>query len=202
LLTTFYGIDLRTTVLEGSQFERVVFFNCDQRGKDYARHGFTGCQFTENQLDGADFSGAQLTQCNFKGASLQTAQLNQVNATQALFMEANLRGAQCRGSVFDQAIFVGATLEQADFSQSRLFQSIPAAGECRRGVFYALRPDLQRFYRCRPASGDLRGATFSRTRMHRANQENARFTGRQGILEYDEELLAAEAWSLQRQSRR
>ena len=49
---------------------------------------------------------------------------------------------------------------------------------------------------------DLRGATFSRTRMHRANQENAQFTGRQGILEYDEELLAAEAWSLQRQSRR
>jgi uncharacterized protein YjbI with pentapeptide repeats len=48
-----------------------VFFQCDQRGKDYSRQGFTGCQFTDCPLDGAKFNGAQLTQCNFKGASLR-----------------------------------------------------------------------------------------------------------------------------------
>ncbi|MGU7800644.1 pentapeptide repeat-containing protein, partial [Escherichia coli] len=124
LLTTFYHIDLRDTALDGMQCDRLVFFQCDQRGKDYSRQGFTGCQFTDCPLDGAKFNGAQLTQCNFKGASLREAEFNQVNASQALFMEADLRGAQCRGSLFDQAIFVGAILEQADFSQSRLFQSV------------------------------------------------------------------------------
>ena len=33
LLTTFYGIDLRQTALTAGEFERTVFFNCDQRGK-------------------------------------------------------------------------------------------------------------------------------------------------------------------------
>jgi uncharacterized protein YjbI with pentapeptide repeats len=117
-------------------------------------------------------------------------------------MEANLRGAQCRGSVFDQAIFVGATLEQADFSESRLFQSILQQVNAVGVRFTLCDLTYSDFTGADLRLADLRGATFSRTRMHRANQENAQFTGRQGILEYDEELLAAEAWSLQRQSRR
>ena len=116
-------------------------------------------------------------------------------------MEADLSEAQCQNSVFDQAIFVGATLQQADFSHSRLFQCIFQQANATGARFTQSDLTYSDFSGADLRLADLRGATFSRTRLHRARQDNALFSGRQGILEYDEELLAAEAWSAQRQSR-
>ncbi len=116
-------------------------------------------------------------------------------------MEADLTGAHCKGSLFDQAIFVGAVLERTDFTGSRFFQSILHQVKASRALFIRCDLTYSDFTAADISMADLRGATFSRTRMHRARQENAQFSGRQGILEFDEELLAAEAWSAQRQSR-
>jgi hypothetical protein len=75
-------------------------------------------------------------------------------------MEANLRGAQCRGSVFDQAIFVGATLEQADFSESRLFQSILQQVNAVGVRFTLCDLTYSDFTGADLRLADLRGATF------------------------------------------
>jgi uncharacterized protein YjbI with pentapeptide repeats len=134
-------------------------------------------------------------------SSLKDALFNQVNASQALFMEADLTEAECKGSLFDQAILVGAVLERADFSGSRFFQSILQQTRASQALFMRCDLTYSDFSGADLRGADFRAATFSRTRMHRARQENAQFSGRRGILEFDEELLAAEAWSAQRQSR-
>jgi len=42
---------------------------------------------------------------------------------------------------------------------------------------------------------DLRDAHFLRTRLHRAEQAETRFSTRAGIIEHDLELHKAQAWS-------
>jgi len=117
-------------------------------------------------------------------------------------MSADLTGAACQGSLVVQAGFIGARLERADFSHNRLFQSILQQVKAEDSNFALCDLTYSDFTHADLRRADFRSATFSRTRFHRAQQEGAHFSDRRGILEYDEELLAAEAWSLQHQSRR
>ena len=99
------------------------------------------------------------------------------------------------GGRFDQSIWADAKAEGADFSDASLALSVWHRAHCGGAAFARAALQDADFSYADLTRADLRGAQFLRTRMHRALQEGAHFSGRGGLIEQDAELHKAQAWS-------
>jgi uncharacterized protein YjbI with pentapeptide repeats len=112
-----------------------------------------------------------------------------------MYAEADLSDADCSGGRYDQSIWVDAKMNNIVFDDARLPLSVLHRAHCTGASFRRAELQDADFSYADLTGADLTGAHFFRTRLHRAVQQGARFSGRGGIIENDPDLHKAQAWS-------
>eukprot|EP00741_Cyanophora_paradoxa_P023692 tig00021612_g22886.t1 len=110
---------------------------------------FSGCDFSNRNLDGAALGGVLFEGTNFSGSTLTNVKMTKSNASKA-----NFEGATMTTAIVDRVNFSGANLKQVDFSNSVLAGSVFDGADITGALFEDSTIDSQNFKRlCAIASG-------------------------------------------------
>jgi len=164
----FIEVDVRGVDFTGASLEGATFLSAKGEGAIFAgarmakvrfvqECEFTGADFREALLEGANLRATKLRASDFSGARIDAADLSEcdltgssflhVSAREALFMKADLSGAQLVSADLMNALLQRANLAGADLQGANLFQS-----------------DLTRVLV--NSATELRGANLGRARIH------------------------------------
>ncbi|MFB8831837.1 pentapeptide repeat-containing protein [Azotobacter sp. CWF10] len=98
--------------------------------------------------------------------------------------------------LFAQSVWEGALLAGADFSHACLDMAVLQRAWARGACFEHAQLRYSELSYADFTGADFSDALFERTRFHRSLLDDARFSSRDGVIERDEELWAAEERSL------
>ena len=138
--------------------------------------------------------GAARTQCHGAAESLVVSGVGRPRDSQGLFSVRFLREARCSEANFNQAILMQTQLDEADFSHSQLSRAVLQQAHAPRANFQHSQLQYADLSYATLDHADFRDAHFTQTRLHRASQQQSHFSSRDGIIEQDEALYAAENW--------
>ena len=126
----FYGADLNSSVLSGSQAYLACLRGANLGGADLRGSDLDGANLERANLEGADLrgsdlDGANLERANLEGADLREAYLREADLERANLREADLEGADLRGANLERANLERANLERANLERANLDRSQP-----------------------------------------------------------------------------